>query len=162
MPEITDAMVAEKCMGWKLVPRGDRNWACESEMGWKIPGQGDDLRCADCIGVPSYTSNIASAFQVVERVQEMHPGWRFALLGGDGTMGYYANPDGSIKRDGNGEPVVSENEPLQPFGWKAEFFGESDPRKDYGDRHGTASADTPAEAICKAAIAAIEEEPCQR
>lgn len=76
----------------------------------------------------SPSSSISDAFTVVDQVQRMNPGWRFSLLGGD-----------------------------MQFGWHAEFFGHSDPRLDYGQRHGTAYAATREMAICLAALAAVEK-----
>lgn len=134
-----DADVAERVFGWTverqsgnspwLVKRGDARW--------------------DRIEGHPFSTNIAAAWQVVEEVQRRNPGWRFSLLGGDVSMGYH---DGSPQRG------VDENS-REFFGWLAEFHGHIDPRLNYGDRHGEGHADTPALAICRAAIAAATTYP---
>jgi hypothetical protein len=109
-------------------------------------------------GPAEYSQNISAAWQVVRAIQEQHPGWRFSLLGGDTSMGYASDGKGNFLRDKKHNLIVVEDSRI-PFGWHAEFFGQLDPRGDYGDRHGTARADTPARAICLTALRArgVEE-----
>lgn len=97
------------------------------------------------VRIPSYSKDTGAAFQVVAEVQRRNPGWRFSLLGGDVSYGYVSgDPSRGVDRDR-----------LEAFGWKAEFMGHIDPEQNYGERHGEAYADTPALAICRAALAAL-------
>jgi hypothetical protein len=138
-----DALVAEHVIGadgmWFRCPRCEGTWFGSSEAG-----DGTITRhCHDQFGngcrwsgprlsaPPRYSTDIASAWEVVAKVQRDQPGWRFVLLGGDSRMGRWS-----------GKP------------WKAEFFGHADPNQDYGQRHGEAYADTAQLAICLAALRA--------
>ena len=93
-----------------------------------------------------YSTDIAAAWEVVAKVQRQNSGWRFSILGGDVSMGYLG---GDVYRG------VDEDS-REAFGWHAEFFGHIDPRLNYGQRHGEAYAETPALAICLAALAATD------
>lgn len=96
-------------------------------------------------------------WKLVEQIQKQRPGWRFSLLGGDKEYGYRTNKDGSLKRDRKRNIMVVEI--LIPFGWRAEFFGHHDPRKDDGRRHSSVAMDTAAGAIreaCRLAQEAID------
>lgn len=78
---------------------------------------------------PGYSTDIDAAWEVMSHVQESHPGWRFGLLGGDWHFDH---------------------------SWQAEFFGHINPSEDYGQRHGKAYMITAPEAICLAALIAVE------
>jgi hypothetical protein len=140
-----DALVAEKVMEWH--EEGGFYWL-------------DDARnlVAEITWSPS--TDMDAAWQVVRAIQEQHPGWRFSLLGGDTSMGYASDGKGNFLRDKKHNLIVVEDSRV-PFGWHAEFFGQLDPRGDYGDRHGTARADTPARAICLAALRAVGVEEAE-
>jgi hypothetical protein len=97
----------------------------------ELPGGGVDW-AIDRAMVPCYTAYWQGFGDIVERMQQLHPGWRFSLLGGDTDI------------EGEG------------FGWKAEWFGEADPRKNYGQRHGSARAETPFRAVAIAAVLAVQ------
>jgi len=102
----------------------------------------------------SPTKNFNDAMTVVLELQKRNPGWRFSLLGGDMSMGYVRDADGWLVKDENEDVIVVES-PLVPFGWKAEFFGHEDPRKNCGQRHGEGRhVSSPMIAICLAAVAA--------
>lgn len=136
-----DRVVVEKVMGWHE----------ESGFYW--------LDDAGNLMTPitwSPSTHIAAAWQVVERVQELHPGWRFSLLGGDKLIGYASDGYGNFLRDESNGLIVLKHSRI-PFGWRAAFFGEADPRLDYGQRHGEAEADTAPRAICLAALRAVTE-----
>ncbi len=134
-----DAEVAEKVMG--LVPctaphKGERRPIyCHARP--TSPSKGGET--------PAYSTDIGAAMTVVVEVQRRNPGWRFGLLGGDVTMGYF----GGSPRKG-----VDESSRVA-FGWHAEFFGHIDPRQCYGDRHGEGRGETAAHAICLASLAAL-------
>lgn len=96
---------------------------------------------------------VEQAWRLVEAVQKKHPGWRFCLLGGDESMGYQIGKDGNLKRH-KGRLVVAEASRFA-FGWKAEFFGDVDPRKDDGSRHAEGRGETMQEAIAHACEKAL-------
>ena len=101
----------------------------------------------------------------VLQVQRLRPGWRFMLLGGDTQMGYKLNKDGSLKRSGRARMIIVDESSRVPFGWKAEFFGEMDPRHDYGDRHvrvSRISLEDAIEVACNIAMRKIREEDAKR
>src|SRR5690349_104195 len=97
-----DVEVAVKVMGyrWEGSSRGTRRLLNPvgkvvavkdrgqpiSFMGWQKPE------------LPKFSTDIAAAWQVVEKVQSRFPWWRFSILGDDERFA----------------------------GWKAEFFGEQD------------------------------------
>jgi hypothetical protein len=97
------------------------------------------------------SQSIAAAFQVVAEVQRRFPGWRFSLLGGDVSYGYKKKRT----RSGNVE-FTADTSRVEAFEWRAEFFGHIDPTQDTGQRHGDAHADSPALAICRAALEALD------
>lgn len=98
--------------------------------------------------------SVEQAWQMVEAVQAKHPGWRFCLLGGDHQMGYQMDKHGSVLRR-KGRLVVAE-ESRFAFGWKAEFFGDADPREDYGHRHAEGRGECMQEAIIEACQAVAD------
>lgn len=99
--------------------------------------------------VPKYSTDISAAWQVVEKIQRRHPGWRFMLLGGDVSLSTtYAR----------GRYEVHEDRRVS-FGWHASFFGHIDPRVNTGERHADEHADTAPLAICRAALRAIATQP---
>lgn len=127
--------------GWPIGSLFDASKGC-------IPGN-CSMRPAPAVRAdePSpYSTDIAQAWRVVAEVQRRQPGWRFGLLGGDVTYGY---------RNGKPSNGVDRNSRVV-FGWNAEFFGHVDPRFSTGERHGEAFAETPAHAICLAALSALE------
>lgn len=158
-----DVLIAEQVMGWTWARVGFY-WDRGGEM-YLVPPEGpsavhdttsgswdylnDDPQRRVLYDLPSYSTDIAAAWLVVAEVQRRHPGWRFSLLGGDVSMGYF---DNSPQRG------VDESSRCA-FGWRAEFFGEIDPRQNYGDRHGEAWGETPALAICRAVLAAPHPTP---
>lgn len=77
---------------------------------------------------PNYSGSIEAAWEIVEHVRSKHPYWRFCLLGGDKKF----------------------------RGYKAEWFGHEDPKKDYGQRHADEYARTAPMAICLAFLKLIE------
>lgn len=122
------------------------------ECGW-LEGMMDycsplkhDGRAYSAVRIPRYSTDIAAAWSVVLEAQRQHPGWRFFLLGGDTCFG--------CVNDSPSEGVDESSRVM--FHWRAEFFGEQNPRKNYGDRHGEASATVAPLAICMAALNAIE------
>ena len=128
-----DALVAEKVMGF-AVRRGTLEYDGSVSV-WMVfdDGSGGTLN-----PVP-YSTDIAAAWQVVERIQQLNPGWRFGLIGGDMSM-----PFETMGKTFGGF-----------YGWHAEFFGHENPNENYGQRHGEARASTPTHAICLAALAAL-------
>jgi len=94
---------------------------------------------------PCYSTNPASAWQLVRDIQELHPGWRFSIVGGDRQMGYI---DGSPSKGVDRSRRVA-------FGWRAEFFGHQDPTQCTGQRHGVGEGQTMPLAIARAALAAL-------
>lgn len=100
--------------------------------------------------VPRYSSDITAAWAVVTRLQELNPGWRFDLLGGD-------RPFPTLMDRATGQTFTGTTR--HPFGWSAEFFGHEDPEQCTGQRHGTGRGDTPMLAICRAALAATLTPP---
>lgn len=137
--------VAETVMGWTLFDNlgaaGGRLWRGHGG-GFGDYHEGEE---------PDFAGEVGLAMTVVAEVQRKHPGWRFSLLGGDVTMGYKADREGNLLCDPVHGLVVAEDSRFA-FGWHAEFFGDVDPRKSTGGRHGEAEADTAAEAICLAAL----------
>jgi hypothetical protein len=130
-------LIAEKVMGWERGVRyGNGNGA------WRIPDKAWPMTWDQ---TPAFSSDLAQAWRVVARLQELNPGWRFMLLGGDQSFGYIG---GSPKKG-------IDYERREFFGWHAEFFGHIDPSQNYGDRHASEHADTAPLAICLAALAAI-------
>lgn len=87
-------------------------------------------------------------WHLIEEVQRKHPGWRFSLLGGDIQMGYEQR-GGNIVRNPDGSLKVAEASRF-PFGWRARFFGDMDPRKVYGETHAEGTGYTAEEAIADA------------
>jgi hypothetical protein len=73
-------------------------------------------------------------FWKLKEIQKYHEGWRMSILGGDIAYGY----DKKFNID---------KSKILKFGWKVEFFGEKDPRYDYGDRHISSHKTTLEEAI---------------
>lgn len=131
-----DAEIAEKVMGY-TVRRGVARYD-DRPMPWMVWDTPNGT-----INPISYSTDIAAAWLVVEVIQQKNPGWRFLLLGGDLSYGYKNNLVGL---------GVDPSKRL-PFGWRAEFFGHIDPSLDTGTRHASEWAETPALAICKAALA---------
>jgi hypothetical protein len=105
--------------------------------------------CTISEDLPPYSADTGAAWLVVERVQALHPGWRFSLLGGDVSFGYKPRPRGT-------DSYVVDKSRREAFGWRASFFGDEDPTQNYGQRHADEGGDTPALAICRAALAAVE------
>lgn len=100
-------------------------------------------------------------WKLVEKIQKLRPGWRFMLIGGDKSMGYKLNKNGSFKR-GPGRGLVVDESSRIPFGWRAEFFGDEDPRICDGSRHAIGSGQTAEQAVvraCAAAMLRIQESP---
>ncbi len=146
-----DALAARAVMGWSQHPHMRDCWATSPETpDGPIQFKQKHYFC------PS--TSIADAWLLVEAVQKQHEGWRFSLLGGDRTMGYRTNADGSFKTDKTGRAVVDETSRFS-FGWKAEFFGEVDPRQNYGDRHASVYSESETRAIVIACILASQENP---
>lgn len=135
---VLDTLVAQKVMGMDL---------------FGPPPNSEHIQGARH-SIPRYSTDIAAAWTVVKYVQEKNPGWRFSLLGGDVSMGYATAKDGSWKRDRNGDLVVVEQS-REAFGWKAEFHGHLDPRKNTGQRYGSEYATTAPHAICLTALKAM-------
>jgi hypothetical protein len=132
---VTNSDIA-KAKGWRPITyqgmgKGNGLWT-----KWVTPEHDTEIT------LPDWTGNIADAWTLVEETQKEHPGWRFCLLGGDVEMGY--------KKRKSGDNIEVDENSRYPFGWKAEFFGELDPRKDYGQRHAEAYAPTAPQAICEA------------
>jgi len=131
--------IAVEVMGWRLVDYTEQGLKYHSDSKWvendpPIDGDGyiqyrGGRRMSEFDFKPD--TDIADAFLVVERINELHSDWRFCLLGGDTTDSGF-------------------------FGWKAEWFGCFDAKKNCGDRHAQAFADTAPMAICKAALKVME------
>lgn len=119
--------VAVEVMGWELRKRCRRVF--NPVMGGEVIGMEGREDCMQYItsAAPAYETSIESAWEVVERMRELEPGWRFGLVCYGGMQ------------------------------CKAEWFGHADPEQNYGQRHGEALAPTAPEAICRAALAAIRE-----
>lgn len=164
-----DKQVAEQVMGLDLSIAPEHDWLRTSDGEIDMMGMDADTHngpacqrcgygfCIHCEGdagytaepcqrsIPNYSGSIMLAWAVVERVQQLHPGWRFGLLGGDTTSIFYVfgKPRGGF------------------FGWRAEFFGHEDAEQDTGQRHGEAIADTAPLAICLAALRALARPAAQ-
>lgn len=79
-----DAMVAEKVMGWERLPVGLIVNGVPVQCGWAVP----DGQSAACFPPAPwcYSTDIAAAFQVVEKMRERHtlkiwshPEWRISV-----------------------------------------------------------------------------------
>lgn len=111
--------------------------------------------------VHHYSTDIASAWEVVAEVQRRHPGWRFSLLGGDEQWGYTRHRNtgplikGGAERD---DTYTVDKTRASLFGWHARFFGSQDPTipapMSWGESRHEA---TPSLAICLASLRAIGE-----
>src|SRR4051812_27764622 len=66
--------------------------------------------------VPDYAGSIADAWRVVAEIQRRFPGWRFSLLGGDTSYGYWYP-------GGIGTDAMVDKSRREVFGWRASFFG---------------------------------------
>jgi hypothetical protein len=132
-----DALCCERVFGYAhltgdMVPDDHKHHNLDDgqqqEVWVKDLGDGMvDRYCKYCGDLPCYSTDMTAAWEIVKHVQTERPYWRFSILGGDEGFGSQ---------------------------WKAEWFGEADPDKDYGDRHGIARCATAPEAICKAALLA--------
>jgi len=163
MSAAIDVEVAKRVMGWKYRQSSPapKRWFCKqygNNAGWWKRPDYEGWSCASCSPPPAYSTDLSAAWDVVMRVQALHEGWRFSLLGGDRTMGYRMNNDGSFKRVGRKREIVVVPTSRCAFGWRAEFFGHVDPRKNYGDRHGGAHHMSAPMAIVLAALDAVRRD----
>lgn len=105
-----------------------------------------------------FGGNMQDAFTVVWFIQVLYPGWRFSLIGGDTKMGYKIKKGGGYVKRGKDRKIVVDTKSKNIFGWKAEFFGDANPKKDTGQRHGVAWGHSPCSAIHRASLKALIKE----
>jgi len=80
-----DALVAEKVMNWQYRQDAPENYSCPEfggNAGWWQEPDGDWL-CANCMEeiFPSYSTNIAAAWQVVEKLREQSIAMTISTMG---------------------------------------------------------------------------------
>ncbi|MEQ1573081.1 MAG: hypothetical protein ABL993_02435 [Vicinamibacterales bacterium] len=156
-----DARVAVEVMGavWSHEPAwpgGPADWLhFHGKNGVLAERRRDDGRMCYPANLPRYSTDIAAAWEVVEKMQADNPGWRFCLLGGDEPFGMVRvpNPDGMTRY------ATDPHHRRTPFGWRASFFGHEDPEISTGERHADEHADTAPMATCLAALKAVERTP---
>jgi len=116
-----DALVAEKVMGWKWLERDEFNeYRHLTPNGQKIQ-----------VAVPRYSTDIAAAWQIVEKIKFMQPGWEIYGLKPDHLQKF------TIEYNG--------------FGWRAGWA----PVKLDGNMTIEAEAEAAPHAICLAALRAV-------
>ena len=70
-----DALIAERVMGWTKVSKTVSRWTEGTEIREKIVWEGkapDDLKCSSPIEIKKYSTGIAAAWQVVEKIRGMY------------------------------------------------------------------------------------------
>lgn len=91
-----DAEIAEKVMGWTIVPEGERwrvsrtgeyanSWCVDSPNLAELDDDTDD-RLYGRYAMPSYSSDISAAMSVVEKMRSQ--GWSFACTLYEGKLPY--------------------------------------------------------------------------
>ena len=76
-----DAQIAEKVMGWH--PRPAMTVLGEETFDWFDRGGIDGIRVGQGANAPAFSTDIAAAWQVVERMRELKCNIRLELIAGD-------------------------------------------------------------------------------
>lgn len=164
-----DALVAEKVMGWTMFSYQMLGSGGAGEFRWIPPGRRDHV--SNIAPVPRYSTDIAAAWEVVEKVTENLGHWPFMLFedryGGTYSGGKWVATfgiDPSVVESG---PMGEDTDAMWFWGFQLDDW-EDDPDALLGgafktvrrDPEGAAAASSnPALAICRAALLAVLATP---